>query len=83
VLYVVRQLMLAVKNDFSDVITQRNAGNLLTAIIRTLDRTPFDPMIIANGDRGSLWANHSLQLQVLLEDARQTLRSLQNVLPGS
>lgn len=83
VLYVVRQLMLAVKYDFSDVITQRNAGNLLTAIIRTLDRTQFEPMIIANGDRGSLWANHSLQLQALLEDARQKLRSLQNVLAGS
>jgi hypothetical protein len=83
VLYVVRQLMIAVKYDFSDIITQRNAGNLLTAIIRTLDRTQFDPLIIANGDRGSLWANHSLQLQALLEDARQKLRSLQNVLAGS
>jgi hypothetical protein len=83
VLYVVRQLMLAVKYDFSDVITQRNAGNLLTAIIRTLDRTQFEPLLIANGDRGSLWANHSLQLQALLEDARQKLRSLQNVLAGS
>jgi hypothetical protein len=83
VLYVVRQLMLAVNYDFSDVITQRNAGNLLTAIIRTLDRTQFEPLLIANGDRGSLWANHSLQLQALLEDARQKLRSLQNVLAGS
>jgi hypothetical protein len=83
VLYVIRQLMLAVKYDFSDVITQRNAGNLVTAIIRTLDRTQFEPLMIANGDRGSLWANHSLQLQALLEDARQKMRSLQNVLAGS
>jgi hypothetical protein len=83
VLYVVRQLMIAVKDDFSDVITQRNARNLLTAIIRTLDRTQFEPLIVANGDRGSLWANHSLQLQALLEDARQKPRSLQNVLAGS
>jgi hypothetical protein len=52
-------------------------------VIRTLDRTQFDPMIIANGDRGSLWANHSLQPQAPLEDARQKLRSLQNVLAGS
>jgi hypothetical protein len=80
VLYVVRQLMIAVKDDFLDVITQRNAGDLLTTIIRTLDRTQFEPLIIANGDRDSLWANHSLQLQALLEDARQKPGSLQNVL---
>lgn len=83
VLYVVRQLMVAVQYDFSEIITQRNAGNLVTAIIRTLDRTQFEPLIIANGDRGSLWANHSLQLQALLEDARQKMRSLQNILAGN
>jgi hypothetical protein len=83
VLYVVRQLMLAVQNDFAEIIAQRNAGNLVTAIIRTLDRTQFEPLLIANGDRGSLWANHSLQLQALLEDARQKMRSLQNILAGN
>ena len=83
VLYVIRQLMLAVKYDFSDIIAQRNAGSLVTAIVRTLDRAQFEPLIIANGDRGSLWANHSLQLQALLEDTRQKMRSLQNVLAGS
>jgi hypothetical protein len=83
VLYVLRQLMLAVKYDFADIITQRNAGNLVTAIIRTLDRAQFEPLLIANGDRGSLWANHSLQLQALLEDTRQKMRSLQNVVAGS
>jgi hypothetical protein len=82
VLYVMRQLMLAVKEDFSDVISQWNAGNLVTAITRTLDRTQFEPLLVANGDRGSLWANHSLQLQALLEDARQKMRSLQNILAG-
>jgi hypothetical protein len=83
VLFVLRQLMLAVKYDFSEIITQRNTGNLVTSIIRTLDRAQFEPLIIANGDRGSLWANHSLQLQALLEDARQKIRSLQNVVAGS
>jgi hypothetical protein len=83
VLYVIRQLMLAVKYDFSDIITQRNAGNLVIAIIRTLDRAQFEPLMVANGDRGSLWANHSLQLQALLEDTRQKMRSLQNVVAGS
>jgi hypothetical protein len=83
VLYAMRQLMLAVKYDFSEVLTQRNAGNLVTAIIRTLDRAQFEPLFVANGDRGSLWANHSLQLQALLEDARQKMRSLQNVVAGS
>jgi hypothetical protein len=83
VLYVLHQLMLAVNHEFADVITQRNAGKLLTAIIRTIDRTQFEPLMIANGDRGSLWANHSLQLQALLEDTRQKMRSLQNVLAGS
>jgi hypothetical protein len=83
VLYVVRQLMIAVQYDFAETITQRNAGNLLTAIIRTVDRTQFEPLMVANGDRGSLWANHSLQLQALLEDARQKMRSLQNILVGN
>lgn len=83
VLYVMRQLMLAVQYDFAEVIAQRNAGNLVAAIIRTLDRTQFEPLMVANGDRGSLWANHSLQLQALLEDARQKMRSLQNILVGN
>jgi hypothetical protein len=83
VLYVVRQLMIAIKYDFAEIIAQRNAGNLVTAIIRTLDRTQFEPLMVANGDRGSLWANHSLQLQALLEDARQKMRSLQNILVGN
>jgi hypothetical protein len=83
VLYVMRQLMIAVQYDFAEILAQRNAGSLVTAIIRTLDRTQFEPLMIANGDRGSLWANHSLQLQALLEDARQKMRSLQNILVGN
>lgn len=79
-LYVLKHLMEAIKYDFDKILVRRNAHELIDAIIEVLDRTQFNPIVVANGDLGSLWANHSLELQALLEDARQKMRSLQSIL---
>ena len=79
-LYVLRHLMVATKHDFRQVLENKKSMELVDAIIETLDRTQFDPIFIANGGLGSLVANHSLQLQALLEDSRQKMRSLQSIL---
>ncbi len=79
-LYVLKHLMEAIKYDFDKILVRRNAHELIDAIMEVLDRTQFNPIFVANGDLGSLWANHSLELQALLEDARQKMRSLQSIL---
>lgn len=80
-LYALAHLMAAIEYDFmEDVLIKKNAHELMRAIVEILAFTQFDPIIVANGGVGSLLANHSLQLQARLEDARQKMRSLQSIL---
>lgn len=79
-LYVLRHLMEAIRHDFVEIITQRKAEELLKAITDILEHTQFEPLVVVNGNAGSFLANHSLQLQARLEDARQKMRSLQSIL---
>ena len=80
VAYVMRQMMIAIKQDFNHILETKKAGELVDRIINTLDQSQFEPIIVLNGRRGSIFANHSLQLQSLLEDARQKMRSLQDMI---
>ena len=80
VAYVLRQMMVAVNHDFANILEVKKAGELVVRIIQVLDESQFEPIVILNGSRGSIWANHSLHLQSLLEDARQKIRSLQDML---
>lgn len=80
VAYGTRQMMLAIKVDFDNIFKIKNAGVLVDRIIELLDQSQFEPIIVLNGSRGSIFANHSLQLQSLLEDARQKMRSLQDMI---
>ena len=75
-----RQMMLAVKYDFRNILEVKKAEELADRIIHVLDQSQFEPLLVLNGSRGSVWANHSLQLQSLLEDARQKMRSLQDMI---
>lgn len=80
VAYGIRHMMLAVKYDFRDILEIKKADELLDRVIELLDQSQFEPWFILNGRRGSIFANHSLQLQSLLEDARQKMRSLQDMI---
>jgi hypothetical protein len=75
-----RQMMLAIKHDFENILDVKKATELVDRIVHILDQSQFEPLIVLNGDRGSVFANHSLQLQGLLEDARQKMRSLQDMI---
>ena len=76
VAYGLRQNMVAVKYDFKHILETKRATELVDRIINVLDESQFEPLMVMNGKRGSIWANHSLQLQSLLEDARQKMSSL-------
>ncbi|MEW5724957.1 MAG: DUF2333 family protein [Thermodesulfobacteriota bacterium] len=80
VAYGLRQMMLAVQFDFRNIIEVKKAEELVDRIIAVLDQSQFEPLLVLNGDHGSLFANHSLQLQSLLEDSRQKMRSLQDMI---
>lgn len=79
-LYVIYHLVQAIDYDFAEILALRKADELLVSVKEILLRAQMDPWIVCNGGSGSLLANHSLQLQARLEDARQKLRSLQSVL---
>ncbi len=78
--YVLRQMMVAVKYDFSEILTSRNAAGQVDNIIAVLDQCQFEPLIVLNGDVGSVMANHSMELHSLLENARQRIRNLSEML---
>jgi hypothetical protein len=80
VAYVLRQMMAAVKYDFSEILGVKNASALVDSTIDVLDQAQFEPLVVLNGDVGSLTANHSMELHSLLESARQKIRSLNDML---
>ena len=80
VAYGLRQMLVAVRIDFHNILEVKKATELLDRIIEVLDQSQFEPLIVLNGRRGSIFANHSLQLQSLLEDSRQKMRSLQDMI---
>lgn len=81
VAYVYREIMLAVLHDFRDVLEVRNGDELAESIVTDfLDHAQFEPLYVANGSYGSLWANHPYQLLGLLSQVRERSRSLISVL---
>jgi hypothetical protein len=78
--YGLRQILIAVKHDFANILEIKKADELLERTIHVLDNSQFEPIFVLNGDRGSVFANHSLQLQSVLEDTRQKLGSLQDMI---
>ena len=66
----------AIRVDFFEVLTDKNSVTLADKILEILGRCQFEPLIVFNGDPGSIFANHSLNLSGLFNDARQKISSL-------
>ena len=73
-------IMKAVRNDFQTVLQDKNAQEITELIIRSLQESQFEPLIITNGDKNGVLANHSNNLKVYLDDARQKIKSLMSIL---
>ncbi|WP_028321373.1 DUF2333 family protein [Desulfatiglans anilini] len=66
----------AIRVDFHDILVKKNALKLLDKVMESLQRCDFEPLIIFNGDPESVFANHSLNLSGVFNDARQKISSL-------
>jgi hypothetical protein len=78
--YAMLGLMLAVKKDFAGVLGDKNAVEITDLIIKSLQQSQFEPLLVTNGDRDGILANHSSNLKAYLDDARQKMYSLTTIL---
>jgi hypothetical protein len=76
VAYALYESFVAIRIDFFDVLTDKNSVKLIDKILENLRRCYFEPLIVFNGDPGSIFANHSLNLSGMFNDARQKVESL-------
>lgn len=76
VAYALYESFKAIRIDFLDVLTDKNSLKLVDKIIENLGRCYFEPVIVLNGAPGSIFANHSLNLSGVFNDARQKVNSL-------
>lgn len=74
--YALYESFRAIKIDFKDVLIDKNSMELVDKILEHLGRCHFEPLIIFNGDPDSIFANHSLNLSGVFNDARQKMNSL-------
>jgi len=80
VAYALRQVMVAVRWEFAEIIRLKRSKELLDNVIEELALANFEPLFVLNGSRDSIFANHSLKLMATLEDVRQKLINLQRML---
>ena len=76
VAYALYESFKAIKVDFKDVLKDKNSVELVDKILEVLGRCNFEPLIVFNGNPASIFANHSLNLSGLFNDARQKTNSL-------
>jgi hypothetical protein len=76
VAYALYESFKAIEVDFAEVIRDKNSIPLVKKILELLKRCDFDPIIVFNGDPASIFANHSLNLSGVFNDARQKMNSL-------
>jgi len=76
VAYALYESLKAIRIDFIDVLTDKNSVQLVDKILESLMRCDFEPLFVFNGDPGSIFANHSLNLSGVFNDARQKVSSL-------
>ena len=76
VAYALYESFKAIRIDFNDVLVDKNSTILADKILEILGRCQFEPLLIFNGDPDSIFANHSLNLSGLFNDARQKVNSL-------
>jgi hypothetical protein len=70
----------AIRKDFYSVLQDKNSLSMVDKIIENLGRCNFEPLIVFNGDPDSIFANHSLNLSGVFNDARQKISSLTTAL---
>ena len=66
----------AIRIDFRRVLEEKGAMVLVNKILEKLERCYFEPWIVFNGSPQSIFANHSLNLSGVFNDARQKIDSL-------
>lgn len=76
VAYALYESFRAIRVDFNEVLTDKNSVTLVDKILEILGRCYFEPLIVFNGDPDSIFANHSLNLSGIFNDARQKMNSL-------
>jgi hypothetical protein len=76
VAYALLESFKAIEIDFQDILKDKNSIPLVKKIMELLKRCDFEPLIIFNGDPDSMFANHSLNLSGVFNDARQKVSSL-------
>jgi len=74
--YGLYHVMQAVALDFHKVLSDKNSDMIMREIIASLQESYFEPVIVTNGSRSGILANHSNNLRVFLDDARQKMNSL-------
>ncbi len=80
VAYSLHLSFIAIRKDFYSVLQDKNALDMVDKIIDNLGRCNFEPLIVFNGDPDSIFANHSLNLSGIFNDARQKINSLTSAL---
>ncbi|MDZ7699945.1 MAG: DUF2333 family protein [Deltaproteobacteria bacterium] len=76
VAYALYESFKAVRVDFIKVLRDKNSLELTDKILEDLRRCAFEPWIVFNGSPDSVFANHSLNLSGVFNDARQKVYSL-------
>ena len=76
VAYALRESFKAIRIDFLGVLKDKNSVKMVDKILENLGRCDFEPLIVFNGDPDSIFANHSLNLSGVFNDARQKINSL-------
>ena len=74
--YALYESFQAIRIDFYDILIDKNSLKMVDIIIENLDRCRFEPLIVFNGSPASIFANHSLNLSGIFNDARQKINSL-------
>ena len=74
--YALYESFKAIRIDFYDVLKRKNSLKLVDKIIENLEGCHFEPLIVFNGAPDSVFANHSLNLSGIFNDARQKIYSL-------
>lgn len=74
--YALYESFVAIRVDFIDILKDKNSVKLIDKIIENFSRCYFEPLIVFNGNPDSIFANHSLNLSGIFNDARQKINSL-------
>ena len=74
--YALYHIFKAIRIEFSSVLKDKNALLIVDEIIASLEESFFEPLVVTNGSVSGVFANHSSNLKVFLDDARQKTNSL-------